>query len=608
MSRFAALLTGAGKTFSMSGDARHYQHRGIIPRAVHDVFHNIDMMVDKLFTVHIVTTAGRNHDLAIPQALRNMMAIFCGGSQTWYLCAWPTKARVHSEEDALNFFFSGEQNRSTSGHVLNASSSRSHCIFTIHTELRYKRTKKTHVTGQAMKEAQFINKSLSFLEQTVNALSKREAYVPFRQTKLTTLLRDALGGNCKTVMIANVWGEPRHMEETLSTLRFATRVRTLVNEVASIESNDPALLLKKYERQITELKQELALRDTLSGRGRVVYDDLTDAEIRELNQLAKKYLEGSEEMEQLPTESLKKIRETYKQMRNVFQSVTFELKEQMNNQGVAAAAKAGTSSGTTHDEGAAGAVGDADNTGGFGVGLAPPAARPAHQMSAAEMASSPSGPAPGTAVASSGGASSAPDMNTTAGAIPGVMYQGADRNAAFVRFKKEAEEGKALNATVLKYTLELKNLKTHIKDLTTSVNASKRSIDDLTAKVDMKKAGAKLGDGEVLDSEQYSIVQELKGHKTKYRNDFDKLKEQRGQLEPVTQSLADAKQLLINAFNTFMGSPQGTFFLGQGAGDDELDASEAFEKMQVDRINAVDPESGAYHAAIRNTLKAKARK
>lgn len=61
------------------------------------------------------------------------------------------------------------------------------------------RTKKSGVTGQALKEAQYINRSLSFLEQTVNSLSRKEAHVPFRQTKLTAVLKDALGGNCKTV-------------------------------------------------------------------------------------------------------------------------------------------------------------------------------------------------------------------------------------------------------------------------------------------------------------------------------------------------------------------------------------------------------------------------
>ena len=67
----------------------------------------------------------------------------------------------------------------------------------------------------------------------------------------------------QTVMVANIWGEPSQMEETLSTLRFGARVRTLTTDVSQLESADPALLAKRYERQIKELKQELALRDTL---------------------------------------------------------------------------------------------------------------------------------------------------------------------------------------------------------------------------------------------------------------------------------------------------------------------------------------------------------
>lgn len=119
------------------------------------------------------------------------------------------------------------------------------------------------------------------------------------------------GAHCKTVVVANLWGEPPgckqefvlrpearakllaypcafhlvcqvprlargpapagepgHTEETLSTLRFASRVRTLTTDLALNESNDPALLLRRYERQIAELKAELAMRDTLRwGRG-----------------------------------------------------------------------------------------------------------------------------------------------------------------------------------------------------------------------------------------------------------------------------------------------------------------------------------------------------
>ena len=82
--------------------------------------------------------------------------------------------------------------------------------------------KKTEVTGQQLKEANFINKSLTFLEQTVNALSRGDKHVAFRQSKLTSVLRDALGGNCKTVMIACAWPDDAHSEETI---HLSIRVR-----------------------------------------------------------------------------------------------------------------------------------------------------------------------------------------------------------------------------------------------------------------------------------------------------------------------------------------------------------------------------------------------
>lgn len=123
-----------------------------------------------------------------------------------------------------------------------------------------------------LKEAQFINKSLSFLEQVVLALSdKKRDHVPYRQAKLTNYLRDSLGGNCKTVMIANIWPEKRHIEETQSTLKFATRMMKIQNEASVNLLLDPALQIKRYEKEIRDLKQELAMRDTLQNRGRVNY-------------------------------------------------------------------------------------------------------------------------------------------------------------------------------------------------------------------------------------------------------------------------------------------------------------------------------------------------
>ena len=176
--------------------------------------------------------------------------------------------------------------RATSDNGLNKMSSRSHAIFTIHIESRSmiesaekvihsqlnlvdlagnERTKKTGAEGIAMKEAAYINKSLSFLEQVVvSTCDKKRDHVPYRQCKLTNMLKTSIGGNCKTILIANVWPEASHIEETISTLRFATRMNHVTNEPVINEALDQKLLIKKYEKEIRDLKQELALHDSLT--------------------------------------------------------------------------------------------------------------------------------------------------------------------------------------------------------------------------------------------------------------------------------------------------------------------------------------------------------
>ena len=151
-----------------------------------------------------------------------------------------------SEEDALNQLFEGEINRTYASHELNSHSSRSHTVYTLHIESRSRvestekmvfsklhlvdlagseRTKKTGTHGGQLKEARHINKSLSYLEQVVLALCDRKRdHIPYRQAMLTNYLRDSLGGNCKTVMLANVQCQKLHIEETISTLKFATRM------------------------------------------------------------------------------------------------------------------------------------------------------------------------------------------------------------------------------------------------------------------------------------------------------------------------------------------------------------------------------------------------
>ena len=79
---------------------------------------------------------------------------------------------------------------------------------------------------------------------------KKRDHIPYRQNKLTYLLKDSIGGNSKTCMIANVWPESSHLEETISTLKFASRMMKVSNEISVEMSLDDPLLIKKYEKDI----------------------------------------------------------------------------------------------------------------------------------------------------------------------------------------------------------------------------------------------------------------------------------------------------------------------------------------------------------------------
>jgi kinesin family member 6/9 len=123
---------------------------------------------------------------------------------------------------------------------------------------------------------------------------------------MTHVLRDALGGNCNTVMIGNIWCEKLHLDETISTLRFSTRMMCVTLSPEINIHYDPLALLKRYEKEIRELKQELSMHDTLAGRSHVQYEPYTEPQRQELIRRVKQFIEDGEEME---IASLRNVRE-----------------------------------------------------------------------------------------------------------------------------------------------------------------------------------------------------------------------------------------------------------------------------------------------------------
>uniref|UniRef100_A0A8C4FBY0 Kinesin-like protein n=1 Tax=Dicentrarchus labrax TaxID=13489 RepID=A0A8C4FBY0_DICLA len=333
--------TGAGKTYTITGSTESYKQRGIIPRALQEVFQEVEKRTEHAFSVYLSYLEIYNETLVdllsprrcSPHPSPHSMVVMEEPGRGVFIRGLSLHL-VHSEEEALNLLFEGEMNRIIGSHALNRNSSRSHCIFTVHIESRSRtlsdakyitsklnlvdlagseRLGKTGSEGQMLKEAVYINKSLSFLEQAILALAdRRRDHVPFRQSKLTHALKDSLGGNCNTVLVANIYGEAAQIEETLSTLRFASRMRCVRTDPAVNEHMDPAHI-KKLQKDIQRLKEELSICNKLANRPSISYESLSEAQLAEINNQVQRYLEGS--LEEISIVSINQVQAVFAQFK-----------------------------------------------------------------------------------------------------------------------------------------------------------------------------------------------------------------------------------------------------------------------------------------------------
>ncbi|CAH0482233.1 unnamed protein product [Peronospora belbahrii] len=209
---------------------------------------------------------------------------------------------VGSEEEALTLLQLGSQNRHISSTEMNRESSRSHAVFSVklvleeRTSAGVKRTRRsclhlvdlagsekqrqTRVHGKRLKEAAQINKSLSALGNVIMALvdvsNGHKRHVHYRDSKLTYLLRDALGGNAITSIVATISPEEKYFTETLSTLKFAQRAKFIKNN--AVQNEDADSLVPVLKQQIEKLVQEIASLRRSVGIGLTSDANVTDAE------------------------------------------------------------------------------------------------------------------------------------------------------------------------------------------------------------------------------------------------------------------------------------------------------------------------------------------
>jgi len=182
-----------------------------------------------------------------------------------------------SPRAVLECFERGNAARHISATSMNATSSRSHLVFALLVESQNRLTKKSSVgklslvdlagservsktdaTGDRLKEAQAINKSLSALGNVISALSTNEKWVPYRDNKLTQLMSDSLGGNAKTLMFVNLSPVDYNADETLSSLVYASRVKLIVN---SAEKTVESAEIKRLKALVAALRAGKAVPD-----------------------------------------------------------------------------------------------------------------------------------------------------------------------------------------------------------------------------------------------------------------------------------------------------------------------------------------------------------
>lgn len=276
---FAYGQTGCGKTYTMLGVPTDANLRGIIPNSFAHIFGCIsESKTDKMFLVRCSYIEIYNEEIRdLLKYDPNSKLELKENKEKAIFVKNLSMHTVTSIADIGAAMDNGNSHRIVKSTNMNEKSSRSHAIFTIYIETSEKhgdknlikagklnlvdlagseRQKKTGAEGDRLKEAIKINMSLSSLGNVINALVEGGQHIPYRDSKLTMLLQDSLGGNTKTLMIAVISPADYNYDESLSTLRYASRAKFIQNK-PKVNEDPKDALLREYGEEIDKLKKLL---------------------------------------------------------------------------------------------------------------------------------------------------------------------------------------------------------------------------------------------------------------------------------------------------------------------------------------------------------------
>ncbi len=324
--------TGSGKTFTMCG-SKNWKERGLIPRILIELFKTIREIKNYTFDIFIsyleiynenaYDLLDKNHSEVVLENWKKI--IIYEDNYNNIMMKNLSMIKVENEQQALDLLITGNYIRHISSTQMNMASSRSHAIFTCIIEgrdlnneiMRVSKINLVDLAGsERMKsnnqnitstETKYINLSLSFLEQVIIALNEKEKgnrnHIPYRNSLMTTILKDSLGGNCKTILIANVSSDIHYIDETMSTMRFALRCSKVQNEISKNEHMDLNILVNKLYNENQDLRNKIEMFQKNQGGSfiinknylEILNKELTDFEKDECKILISDYLNDESE-------------------------------------------------------------------------------------------------------------------------------------------------------------------------------------------------------------------------------------------------------------------------------------------------------------------------
>ncbi|XP_054655258.1 kinesin-like protein KIF11 isoform X2 [Dunckerocampus dactyliophorus] len=296
---FAYGQTGTGKTFTMEGERSPDEQftweedplAGIIPRTLHQIFEKLsengtefsvkvsllEIYNEELFDL-LSPSEDVNERLQLFDDPRNKRGVVVKGLE---------EVTVHNKDEVYLILERGAAKRRTASTLMNAYSSRSHSVFSVTIHMKEmtldgeelvkigklnlvdlagsENIGRSGAVDKRAREAGNINQSLLTLGRVITALVEKRPHIPYRESKLTRILQDSLGGRTKTSIIATVSPSSSNLEETLSTLEYASRAKNIMNKPEVNQKLTKRTLIKEYTEEIERLKRDLAATRDKNG-------------------------------------------------------------------------------------------------------------------------------------------------------------------------------------------------------------------------------------------------------------------------------------------------------------------------------------------------------